>query len=158
MCHSVFLNSILFLLFSSLTLLLFKLVLRQENWPHQLPDRRLNGDEELPGVGAERGRQHRWERETHPGGNIKHGIAFRHWSLRCRERKLRSGKKLTRAESLQPAWSHRNRCPSRRWLSRQQAAALTERNSNNNKTSEVAQTQTHRSALASLTTTLAWLC
>lgn len=49
---------IIFPFLSSLTLLLFKLVLRQEDGPHQLPDRRLNGHEEFPGVSAERGRQH----------------------------------------------------------------------------------------------------
>lgn len=40
--------------FSSLTLLLFKLVLCEEDGPHQLPDWRLNGDEEFPGVSAEK--------------------------------------------------------------------------------------------------------
>lgn len=37
----------------SLTLLLFILVLCQEDGPHQLPNRRLNRHEELPGVSAE---------------------------------------------------------------------------------------------------------
>lgn len=43
--------------FSSLTLLLFKLVLCEEDGPHQLPDWRLNGDEEFPGVSAEKQKQ-----------------------------------------------------------------------------------------------------
>lgn len=35
-----------------LTLFLFKLVLCEENWPHQLPNRRLNRHKEFPGVCA----------------------------------------------------------------------------------------------------------
>lgn len=37
----------------SLTLLLFKLILCQEDRPHQLPNRWLNRDEEFLGVSAE---------------------------------------------------------------------------------------------------------
>lgn len=43
-----------FRFFSSLTLLLLKLVLCEEDGPHQLPDWRLNRDEEFPGVSAEK--------------------------------------------------------------------------------------------------------
>lgn len=39
----------------SLTLFLFKLVLCQEDGPHQLPDRWLDRHEEFPGVSAEKG-------------------------------------------------------------------------------------------------------
>lgn len=41
----------------SLTLLLFKLILCQEDGPHQLPNRWLNWHEELPGVSAINGLQ-----------------------------------------------------------------------------------------------------
>jgi len=47
----------------SLTLLLFELVLRQEDGPHQLPDRRLDRHEEFLGVSAEQMEKERIKKE-----------------------------------------------------------------------------------------------
>lgn len=70
---------------SSLTLLLFKLVLCQEDGSRQLPDRWLNWHEEFPGVSAESGE--RCEKKCHfkTQRNSSFSSVFRlHYERTCR--------------------------------------------------------------------------
>lgn len=124
-----------------LTLFLFKLVLCQEDGPHQFPHRRLNRHKEFLGVSTEKERCQRrrghliqqfffisWRciqarASSYPNTPAAPRLFLFDMKLRGAERpKRQSG--LTTAGSLLLVSSRRNRCPAQPWPSRPQAAAL----------------------------------